>query len=117
MPGMHGEVHVNKAIQAADVIVGIGLRFDDRVTGNTATFAPRAKIVHIDIDAAAIGRNVPIAVGIAGDAKAVIGRLLTFVARRDCARWKEEIRGLMRRAKRSSPAGSLPRRSSRRSRR
>src|SRR5258706_5223787 len=54
MPGMHGEVHINKAIQAADLIVGIGLRFDDRVTGNTATFAPRAKIVHIDIDAAAI---------------------------------------------------------------
>src|SRR3989454_4590773 len=85
MPGMHGEVHVNKAIQAADLIVGIGLRFDDRVTGNTATFAPRAKIVHIDIDAAAIGRNVPVAVGIAGDAKAVVGRLLTFVEPRDCA--------------------------------
>src|SRR5713226_3509885 len=96
MPGMHGEVHINKAIQAADLIVGIGLRFDDRVTGNTATFAPRAKIVHIDIDAAAIGRNVPIAVGIAGDAKAVVGRLLTFVEPRDCPRWKEEIRGLMR---------------------
>src|SRR2546422_1638194 len=96
MPGMHGEVHVNKAIQAADVIVGIGLRFDDRVTGNTATFAPRAKIVHIDIDAAAIGRNVPVAVGIAGDAKAVVGRLLTFVEPRDCARWQEEISGLMR---------------------
>src|SRR5213594_4853134 len=96
MPGMHGEVHINKAIQAADLIVGIGLRFDDRVTGNTATFAPRAKIVHVDIDAAAIGRNVPVAVGIAGDAKAVVGRLLKFVEPRDCARWQEEIRGLMR---------------------
>ena len=84
MPGMHGEVHVNKAIQAADVIVGVGLRFDDRVTGNTATFAPRAKIVHIDIDAAAIGRNVPVALGISGDAKTVVGRLLPFVAPRDC---------------------------------
>ena len=96
MPGMHGEVHVNKAIQAADVIVGVGLRFDDRVTGNTATFAPRAKIVHIDIDAAAIGRNVPVTVGISGDAKAVIGRLLTFIASRDCPQWHAEIRGLMR---------------------
>ena len=96
MPGMHGEVHVNKAIQAADVIVGVGLRFDDRVTGNTATFAPRAKIVHIDIDAAAIGRNVPVALGISGDAKTVIGRLLTFVAPRDCPQWHDEIRGLMR---------------------
>ena len=96
MPGMHGEVHVNKAIQAADVIIGVGLRFDDRVTGNTATFAPRAKIVHIDIDAAAIGRNVPVALGISGDAKAVVGRLLTFVAPRDCPQWHDEIRGLMR---------------------
>src|SRR5580765_11990 len=50
MPGMHGEVHVNRAIQHADVIVGIGLRFDDRVTGNVAAFAPRAKIIHIELD-------------------------------------------------------------------
>ncbi len=96
MPGMHGEVHINKAIQAADLIVGIGLRFDDRVTGNTATFAPRAKIVHIDVDAAAIGRNVPVAVGIVGDARRVVERLLAVVAPRACARWWEEIRGLMR---------------------
>ncbi len=55
MPGMHGEVHVNRAIQRADVIVGIGLRFDDRVTGNLAAFAPRAQIVHIDLDRSEIG--------------------------------------------------------------
>src|SRR5438046_1351899 len=79
MPGMHGEVHINKAIQAADLIVGIGLRFDDRVTGNTATFAPRARIVHIDVDAEAIGRNVPVAVGIVGDARPVVERLLSVV--------------------------------------
>src|SRR2546430_465976 len=57
MPGMHGEVHVNRAIQRADVIVGIGLRFDDRVTGNTKGFAPRAKIVHVDLDASEIDRK------------------------------------------------------------
>ncbi len=95
MPGMHGEVHINKAIQAADLIVGIGLRFDDRVTGNTATFAPRAKIVHIDIDAAAIGRTVPVAVGLAGDARSVVERLLAAVAPRDCLPWRAEIRNLM----------------------
>src|SRR5258705_10597433 len=95
MPGMHGEVHVNKAIQAADLIVGIGLRFDDRVTGNTATFAPRAKIVHIDIDAAAIGRTVPVAVGLAGDARSVVERLFAAVAPRDCLPWPAEIRNLM----------------------
>ena len=96
MPGMHGEVHINKAIQAADLILGIGMRFDDRVTGNVATFAPRAKIVHIDIDAAAIGRNVPVAVGIVGDARPVVARLLAVVAPRECPRWREEIRALMR---------------------
>src|SRR5213083_192988 len=95
MPGMHGEVHINKAIQVADLLVGIGMRFDDRVTGNTATFAPHAKIVQIDVDPVAIGRNVPVAVGIVGDARRVVERLLTVVAPRDTARWWEEIRALM----------------------
>src|SRR6267378_1881895 len=94
MPGMHGEVHINKAIQAADLIVGIGMRFDDRVTGNTATFAPRAKIVHVDIDAAAIGLNVPVAVGVVGDARRVLERLLPCVTPRDCLPWRGEISGL-----------------------
>ena len=94
MPGMHGEVHINKAIQAADLIVGIGMRFDDRVTGNTATFAPRAKIVHIDVNPAAIGLNVPVAVGIVGDARRALERLLSIVTARDCLPWREEIQGL-----------------------
>ena len=93
---MHGEVHINKAIQAADLIVGVGLRFDDRVTGNTATFAPRAKIVHIDVDAAAIGRNAPVVVGIVGDARPVLEQLLAAVAPRTCGPWWDEIRTLMR---------------------
>src|SRR5207249_7870061 len=79
MPGMHGEVRVNRAIQHADLIVGIGLRFDDRVTGNTAGFAPRARIVHIDLDRAEIGKNVPVVVGIAGDARDVTRRLAAQV--------------------------------------
>jgi len=94
MPGMHGEVHINKAIQAADLIVGIGMRFDDRVTGNTATFAPCAKIVHIDVNPAAIGLNVPVAVGMVGDARRILERLLSFVTPRECLAWREEIRGL-----------------------
>src|SRR5439155_1627189 len=79
MPGMHGEVHVNRAIQNADVIIGIGLRFDDRVTGNTASFAPQARIVHIDLDRAEIGKNVPVAVGIVGDARYITRRLVVAV--------------------------------------
>ena len=96
MPGMHGEVHVNRAIQHADLIVGIGLRFDDRVTGNTAAFAPRARIVHVDCDPAEIGKNVKVAVGIAGDAREVTRRLIEAVAPRRCDAWWEEIRGYMR---------------------
>jgi len=108
MPGMHGEVHINKAIQAADLIVGIGMRFDDRVTGNTATFAPRAKIVHVDIDAAAIGRNVPVAVGLVGDARSIVERLLAVVAPRDCVPWQQEIAGLMRHREEAFSGGLSP---------
>src|SRR3989449_225792 len=108
MPGMHGEVHINKAIQAADLIVGIGLRFDDRVTGNTATFAPRAKIVHIDVDAAAIGRTVPVAVGIVGDARSVVQRLLAVVAPRNCLPWRAEISALNRHREESFAGGLSP---------
>src|SRR5881409_2548335 len=96
MPGMHGEVRVNRAIQHADLIVGIGLRFDDRVTGNTAGFAPRARIVHIDLDRAEIGKNVPVAVGIVGDARDVTRRLAAVVQPRTCVPWLEEIRDFTR---------------------
>ena len=91
MPGMHGEVHVNRAIQRADLIVGLGLRFDDRVTGNLAAFAPRAQIVHVDVDRTEIGRNVPAAVGIVGDAKTVTRQLVAATATRQCDAWRAEI--------------------------
>ena len=93
MPGMHGEVHVNRAIQHADLIIGLGLRFDDRVTGNTAAFAPRAKIVHIELDPSEVGKNVPAAVGLVGDCREVLRRLLPLVGPRDCAAWQAEIAG------------------------
>jgi len=91
MPGMHGEVHVNRAIQQADLLVGIGLRFDDRVTGNTAGFAPRARIIHVDLDASEIGKNVSVEVALVGDAGAVTRRLLGAVAPRGCDPWWAEI--------------------------
>ncbi|HEU5169990.1 MAG TPA: biosynthetic-type acetolactate synthase large subunit [Gemmatimonadales bacterium] len=96
MPGMHGEVHVNRAIQHADLLVGVGLRFDDRVTGNTAQFAPRARIIHIEFDPAEIGRNVPVAVGLVGDARATLLELLEEVRPRDCDAWRAEINGWVR---------------------
>ena len=96
MPGMHGEVHVNRAIQQADLILGIGLRFDDRVTGNLAAFARGATVIHIELDPSEIGKNVATAVGLVGDARALLGELLARVAPRDCEAWREEIAGYMR---------------------
>jgi len=101
MPGMHGEVHVNRAIQRADLILGIGLRFDDRVTGNTAGFAPQARIIHVELDASEIGKNVPTALGIVGDAKAVLTDLLSTVAPRQCDAWRDEIRSFVRQRRES----------------
>jgi acetolactate synthase-1/2/3 large subunit len=108
MPGMHGEVHVNRAIQRADLIVGIGLRFDDRVTGNVAAFAPRAQIVHIDLDRSEIGRNVPTAVGIVGDARAVTRRLVAAIRPRTCDAWRAEIEGSRRPQDASFRGGMSP---------
>ena len=96
MPGMHGEVHVNRAIQQADVIIGVGLRFDDRVTGNLAAFARGARIIHIDLDQSEVGKNVPVAVALVGDAKATLQALLARVAPRECAAWRAEIAGFVR---------------------
>jgi acetolactate synthase I/II/III large subunit len=72
MPGMHGWVHVNKAIQECDVLFNIGGRFDDRVTGKASTFAPHAKVIHVDIDPSEIGKNVKVTVPIVGDARNVL---------------------------------------------
>jgi len=96
MPGMHGEVHVNRAIQQADLILGVGLRFDDRVTGNLAAFARGAKVIHIDLDRSEIGKNVPTAVGLVGDARTLLEALISRVPARDCEAWRDEIAGLVR---------------------
>ncbi|AZN42949.1 biosynthetic-type acetolactate synthase large subunit [Paenibacillus albus] len=72
MPGMHGTYTSNTAIQDADLLINIGARFDDRVTGKLSGFAPKAKIVHIDIDPAEIGKNVPTDIPIVGDVKTVL---------------------------------------------
>jgi acetolactate synthase-1/2/3 large subunit len=77
--GMHGWKHVNRAIQSADLIVALGMRFDDRVTGNVRTYAPYARIVHVDIDPAEIGKNVAVEVPIVGDAGRVLKALTPLV--------------------------------------
>jgi acetolactate synthase I/II/III large subunit len=75
MLGMHGTCAANWAMDEADLIVAVGARFDDRVTGDLAEFAPRAKIVHIDVDPAEIGKNVPVHVPIVGDARRALAAI------------------------------------------
>src|SRR3954464_3995700 len=75
MPGMHGTRSANYAIDEADLVVAIGARFDDRVTGKLSEFAPRAKFIHIDVDPAEISKNVPAHIPIVGDAKKILPKL------------------------------------------
>ena len=93
MPGMHGWVHVNRAIQRCDVLLNIGSRFDDRVTGKASTFAPHAKIIHIDIDPTEIGKLVPTTLGIVADAKAALMALTSRMplAPEQHVTWRSEI--------------------------
>jgi acetolactate synthase I/II/III large subunit len=99
MPGMHGWVHVNRAIQECDVLFNIGGRFDDRVTGKASTFAPHAKVIHVDIDPSEIGKNVKVAVPIVGDARNVLQALVEELSAADLSElhgnasdWMEHIR-------------------------
>ncbi|MEV0230407.1 acetolactate synthase large subunit [Nonomuraea sp. NPDC050786] len=79
MPGMHGSVSAVAALQQSDLIIGLGVRFDDRVTGDLSSFAPRAKVVHADIDPAEISKNRHADVPIVGDCKEVIGDLVAAI--------------------------------------
>jgi acetolactate synthase-1/2/3 large subunit len=79
MMGMHGESWVNEAIQHADLLLAFGMRFDDRVTGNLAHYAPKAKKIHVEIDPSEISKNVKADVALVGDLKAVLGRLVPML--------------------------------------
>ncbi|MBA3888821.1 MAG: biosynthetic-type acetolactate synthase large subunit, partial [Acidobacteria bacterium] len=91
MMGMHGESWVNQAIQEADLLIACGMRFDDRVTGNLKTYAPHARKIHIDIDAAEINKNVRVDAGIVGDLREVLDRLTPAVAAAQRTGWREQI--------------------------
>jgi len=79
MLGMHGTRYANYAVQESDLIIAVGVRFDDRVTGKISSFAPNARIIHIDIDPAEIGKNVRVDVPIVGDAKNILKNLTKYV--------------------------------------
>ncbi len=92
MMGMHGEAAANHAIQEADLLLAFGMRFDDRVTGTVATYAPEAKKIHIDIDAAEIGKNVRVDLGLVGDLRRVLETLAEGLESRDHRPWIDRIR-------------------------
>ncbi len=93
MGGMHGTYAANKALYEADLLINVGARFDDRLTGNLAHFAPHAKVAHIDIDPAEIGKNVPTEIPVVADAKRALEALLkSRISMPDHAEWKAHVR-------------------------
>ncbi len=94
MMGMHGEAWVNHAIQDADLLLAFGMRFDDRVTGNLASYAKQAKKIHVDIDPAEIGKVVAVDVGLVGDLREVLETLLPDMPQGGRAAWSAHIAAL-----------------------
>ncbi len=91
--GMHGKYACNIAVSECDVLFSIGTRFNDRITGDLNEFAPRAKIIHIDVDTAAISRNVVVDVPIVADAKPALEKLCEGAEEQDTLKWREKIKG------------------------
>lgn len=104
MVGMHGHYSANKLTNQADVIVAVGMRFDDRVTGTIPTYAPKAKIIHIDIDASEIDKNIKTCYSIVGDADAVLKRMYKFLKKNDHHNWLNEFKKLESYAKKEIEA-------------
>jgi len=91
MLGMHGSAYANYAVQECDLLIAVGARFDDRVTGKLETFAPNAKIVHIDIDPSSISKNVQVDIPVVGDAKTILRALAKELEYRDRKEWFKKI--------------------------
>ncbi|MEJ8547751.1 biosynthetic-type acetolactate synthase large subunit [Brevibacillus borstelensis] len=92
MPGMHGSYTANQALLNADCVIGLGARFDDRITmGRTKEFAPKARIVHVDIDPAELGKNVSTAVKVTGDVKSTLQKALPLISRCDSEEWIAQL--------------------------
>ena len=104
MLGMHGMYWSNMVVDQADLVVGLGMRFDDRVTGKASTFAPHARIIHLDIEPSQVGRNVPVEVPLVGDAKTVLQALNPLVKRVERPEWMAYIEDL----KEQHPSLAIP---------
>jgi acetolactate synthase-1/2/3 large subunit len=94
MMGMHGEAWVNHTIQDADLLIALGMRFDDRVTGNLKTYAPNARKIHVEIDPSEINKNVKVDVPLVGDLKEVLDQLLPEIEARERKEWFDYIAGI-----------------------
>jgi acetolactate synthase-1/2/3 large subunit len=94
MMGMHGEAWVNHAIQESDLLIAIGMRFDDRVTGDLRTYAKGARKIHIEIDRAEINKNVKVDAALVGDARETLERLIPHIANPDRGPWLAHIKEL-----------------------
>lgn len=95
MPGMHGTVYANMAITESDLLISVGARFDDRVTGRVDAFAPGARIIHVDIDPTSISKNIKVDVPIVGDAKNILGQLTEEIKESkitDLSGWHKSIK-------------------------
>jgi acetolactate synthase-1/2/3 large subunit len=91
MLGMHGSAYANYAVQECDLLIAVGARFDDRVTGKVATFAPHAKVIHIDIDPSSISKNVQVDIPVVGDAKHILIELMKEIEYRERGPWFAKI--------------------------
>lgn len=94
MLGLHGTRYANQAVTECDCLIAVGARFDDRVVSKISGFAPSARIIHIDIDPAEIGKNVVTQLPIVGDVKNVLGAILTRLEKKENTSWTERIRQL-----------------------
>ncbi|MCH8898152.1 MAG: biosynthetic-type acetolactate synthase large subunit [Chloroflexi bacterium] len=104
MLGMHGMYWSNMVVDQADLVVGLGMRFDDRVTGKASTFAPHARIVHLDIEPSQVGRNVPVEVPLVGDAKTILRALVPLVKHVERPQWT----GFISDCKENHPSLAIP---------
>jgi acetolactate synthase-1/2/3 large subunit len=91
MLGMHGTAYANFAVQSCDLLICVGARFDDRVTGKLKAFAPHARIIHIDLDPSSISKNVPTDIPVVGDARHVLSEMLELVEYKERKEWFDQI--------------------------
>jgi acetolactate synthase-1/2/3 large subunit len=91
MLGMHGTYRANMAVMESDLLIALGARFDDRVTGKVESFAPQAKVIHIDIDPTSISKNVKVDLPIVGDCKRILGKIIALLEKEDIHSYKEGL--------------------------